>query len=184
MPYKLLDKRAFNEAYNNEVTDWCNSSILNSSIPAHRDRWIEVRRYGQVAIEYRCGARFKIEANGFDGLTDDGKTYTCPGILRKSLGLHNWPSSIKRSPRNTNKLPILKTIEQLGGVVTEAEIRNETRINKNIIHSSLLKYGSARVPYVMRSEERRPQPEGFAYEWGLTDRGKQWLKWAQRKYKN
>ena len=106
MPYKLLDKRAFNEAYKNEVTDWCNASILNSLIPAHRDRWIEVRRYGQVAIEYRCGARFKIEANGFDGLTDDGKTYTCPGILRKSLGLHNWPSSIKRSPRNTNKLPI------------------------------------------------------------------------------
>ena len=187
MPYRLVDKRAYRDPYSEGVFDWCTSSIQNPLIPSHNDRWVLTRSYGSVAHEYECAARFRIEPNGFDGLIDDGKTYTCFGVLRKSSGRYKWPTASERSPRNTNKRAVYEALEQLGNVATVSQIAEAARVSKGIVHNTLIKGaragGKHRAPYTIRSEERRPQPEGSAHEWGLTQRGKDWLKWSRRQNK-
>jgi hypothetical protein len=178
MPYKIIKQDTSRGNFDNAMQEWCPAPRKSQGlIPDHRGYWIQERKYGEIAIKYKCNAILEAESAGFDGL-HTGERAKCFGSLVKSTYKYVW-SGNKRGKRNSNKLPVYEALVAFGGTATEGELVTRTGLSRGQVHNCLKNGSSAKHPYVKRSASQVPQVEGYAHEWTLTDRGAKWLGWQR-----
>jgi len=153
------------------IEEWC-PAALTHAVQAHKGYFVYQRKYGTVAIKYKCLAQF---TNG-----QSGKTFNCVGTITKSTGVSNWGQHRGTTP-NIKKAPTLWALDHLGGIATVSDIAAMTGLTNSEVNNTLHSCWRARVPYVTRSEAKLPTAISYAYEWTISTRGKLWLLWAQKK---